>query len=131
MVATFTAATFACILVTRGTEPLVSIVTFVFGISMSGGIVSIAAYLGDHVRPQEFSAAFGAVTACFGFAQMIGPRLGGQMADRAGNFRGVFYLAAGCWATGAVLSLGLQRRSRMPVSPPGRRTPSSARAPLP
>jgi predicted MFS family arabinose efflux permease len=112
MVATFAIAAVACLLVLQGSEPLVTIVAFFFGVAMSGSVVSIAAYLGDHVRPQEFSAAFGAVTAAFGVAQTIGPRLGGWMRDRNGNFTAVFVLAAAAWAIGAMLSLGLKRKNR-------------------
>jgi predicted MFS family arabinose efflux permease len=112
MVSTFAIAAVACVIVLDGTEPLVTVATFFFGVAMSGSVVSIAAYLGDHVRPQEFSAAFGAVTAAFGVAQTIGPRLGGWMRDRNGDFRAVFLLAAGAWGIGALLALGLQRRHR-------------------
>ena len=112
MAASFAGAGTACAVVMIGVEPLVSIVTFVFGMSMAGAVVSIAAYLGDHVRPQEFGAAFGVVTAAFGVAQTIGPRLGGAMADHAGNFRGVFVLAALVWGLGAALALGLPTRRR-------------------
>jgi predicted MFS family arabinose efflux permease len=111
MVATFAIAAVACLLVLQGSEPLVTIVSFFFGVAMSGSVVSIAAYLGDHVRPQEFSAAFGAVTAAFGVAQTIGPRLGGWMRDRNGNFTAVFLLAAAAWAIGALLALGLERKN--------------------
>jgi predicted MFS family arabinose efflux permease len=111
MVATFAIAAVACALVLQGSEPLVTIVSFLFGVAMSGSVVSIAAYLGDHVRPQEFSAAFGAVTAAFGVAQTIGPRLGGWMRDRNGNFTAVFLLAAAAWAIGALLALGLERKN--------------------
>ncbi len=109
MVGAFAAAAVTCLLVLEGHEPMVSIATFVFGISMAGSVVSIAAYIGDHVRPQEFSAAFGAVTAAFGVAQTIGPRLGGWMRDRNGNFTAVFLVAAAAWAIGAVLAMGLKR----------------------
>ena len=105
MVSSFVLAALACCAVLIGSEPLVSISSWLFGIGMSGSVVSIAAHLGDHVRPQDFSAAFGVVTVAFGCAQTIGPRLGGWMADRAGNFHGVFVLAAVAWALGAVLAV--------------------------
>ena len=110
MVGAFSAAAVACLLVLAGTEPIVSIATFFFGVAMAGCVVSIAAYLGDHVRPQEFSAAFGAVTAAFGIAQTVGPRLGGWMRDRNGNFNAVFWVASVAWALGAILALCLKRK---------------------
>lgn len=112
MVGAFGAASIVCLVVLVGSEPTVSIATFLFGVAMAGSVVSIAAYLGDHVRPQEFSAAFGAVTAAFGVAQAIGPRLGGWMRDRNGNFTAVFVVAALAWIIGAALAMGLRRNTR-------------------
>ena len=107
----FALAGVGCLAVLAGTDPLVSIATIGFGFGMAGGVVSIASYLGDHVRPQDFSAAFGVITACFGVAQMIGPRLGGWMADHFGSFNWVFVLAATMWFIGSALA------SRLPVEP--------------
>ena len=107
----FALAGVGCLAVLAGTDPLVSIATIGFGFGMAGGVVSIASYLGDHVRPQDFSAAFGVITACFGVAQMIGPRLGGWMADHFGSFNWVFVLEATMWFIGSALA------SRLPVEP--------------
>ena len=107
----FALAGVGCLAVLAGTDPLVSIAATGFGFGMSGGVVSIASYIGDHVRPQDFSAAFGVITACFGVAQMIGPRLGGWMADHFGSFTWVFVLAAVIWFIGSALA------SRLPVQP--------------
>lgn len=115
MLTCFALAGVGCLAVLAGTDPLVSIATIGFGFGMAGGVVSIASYLGDHVSPQEFSAAFGVITACFGVAQMIGPRLGGWMADHFGSFTWVFVLGAVMWFIGSALA------SRLPVQPkPGR-----------
>jgi predicted MFS family arabinose efflux permease len=113
MIGSFTSACFGCLAVLIGIEPIVSLATLAFGVGMAGAIVSIASYLGDHVRPQEFSAAFGVVTAGFGVAQMIGPRLGGWMIDRAGTFRWVFVVAACVWAVGAIVAATLPRIGRL------------------
>ena len=105
----FALAGVGCLAVLAGTEPLVSIATLGFGFGMSGGVVSIASYVGDHVRPQDFSAAFGVITAFFGLAQMIGPRLGGWMADRFESFTWVFVLAAAMWFIGSAFASRLPR----------------------
>ncbi len=107
MFTSFALAGAGCLAVLSGTEPLVSIATVGFGAGMAGGIVSISSYIGDHVRPQDFSAAFGVITACFGAAQMIGPRLGGWMADHLGSFTWVFVLAAALWFAGSALATQL------------------------
>ena len=112
MMASMAAAGFGCLAVLVGHEPFVSVATFVFGFGMAGSVVSISSYVGDHVRPQDFSAAFGVITACFGTAQAIGPRLGGWMADAAGTFRWVFVLAAAAWFTGAAFAGALPHRQR-------------------
>jgi predicted MFS family arabinose efflux permease len=113
MIVCFAAASLPCIAVIAGREPWVSLGGVLFGISMSGAVVSIAAHIGDHTRPQDFSAAFGVVTLAFSATQMIGPRLGGYMADHNGNFDDVFRLSAVCWLTGACLAARMRRRTRV------------------
>lgn len=107
MVACFTLSGIGCLSVLIGIEPIVSISSLGFGFGMAGSVVSIASYLGDNVRPQEFSAAFGVVTAFFGIAQIIGPRLGGWMADKTSTFTWVFLLAASMWFLGAAFAAKL------------------------
>ena len=114
MIACFAAASLPCIAVLIGHEPWVSLGGVLFGFSMSGAVVSIAAHIGDNTRPQDFSAAFGVVTLCFSATQMVGPRLGGWMADRNGDFNAVFVLAAACWLLGAVMAVGMRRKTRTP-----------------
>jgi predicted MFS family arabinose efflux permease len=113
MVGAFLLAGVASLSVLGAHEPFVSAAAFAFGVAMSGSVVSIAAYLGDYVRPQEFGAAFGAVTTAFGVAQTIGPRLGGAMRDNSGNFDSVFYLAGAAWFVGAFFAALLSRRSKI------------------
>ena len=117
MIVSFAAASLPCFAVIAGAEPWVSLGGVLFGFSMSGAVVSIAAHIGDNTRPQDFSAAFGVVTLCFSVTQMIGPRLGGWMADRNGNFKAVFIVSAVCWLIGAVLATGMQRRSTPTPTP--------------
>lgn len=112
MIVSFAAAAVPCLVVLTGREPFVALSAVLFGTAMSGSVVSIAAYIGDHTRPQDFSAAFGVVTLCFGVAQTIGPRLGGWMADHAGSFDHVFLVAAAAWFFGSVCAIGMPHRSR-------------------
>jgi predicted MFS family arabinose efflux permease len=112
LVASLCASGAGCLSIIAGVEPVVSIGTFAYGFGMSGAVVSIASYIGDHVRPQDFSAAFGVMTACFGAAQAVGPRLGGAMADSAGSFTQVFLLAAAAWFLGAALASRMPRAAR-------------------
>ncbi len=112
MIGSFAAAGVGCVAVLIGGEPVVSLATFAYGFGLSGSIVSVAAYVGDHVRAQDFGAAFGMITAFPGVTQMIGPRLGGWMADRAGTFTAVFLLAALAWFCGAASAAVLPRRSQ-------------------
>ena len=114
MIGCYLAAALPCFTVLTGREPLVSLGALVFGMSMSGAVVSLAAHIGDNTRPQDFSAAFGVVTLCFGVAQTIGPRLGGWMADRNGNFKAVFILAGICWLAGGLFASGMRRGPRSP-----------------
>jgi predicted MFS family arabinose efflux permease len=108
----FVGSGLGCLGVLAGVEPIVSISAFTFGFGMSAGVVSITSYLGEALRPQDFSAAFGAMTACFGVAQTIGPRLGGYMVDHLHNFTAVFTLAGSMWFLGALISLGLPKKER-------------------
>jgi predicted MFS family arabinose efflux permease len=109
MIGCYFFAAFPCFTVLTGREPFVSLGGLLFGMSMSGAVVSLAAHIGDNTRPQDFSAAFGVVTLCFGVAQTVGPRLGGWMADRNGNFKAVFILAGICWLLGAACATGMRR----------------------
>lgn len=109
MIVSFAAAAVPCLVVISGREPFVALSAIMFGTAMSGSVVSIAAHIGDHTRSQDFSAAFGVVTLCFGVAQTVGPRLGGWMADRAGSFDHVFVVAASVWFLGSVFASGLPR----------------------
>jgi predicted MFS family arabinose efflux permease len=111
MIGCYLAAALPCFTVLTGREPFVSLGGLLFGMSMSGAVVSLAAHIGDNTRPQDFSAAFGVVTLCFGVAQTVGPRLGGWMADRNGNFKAVFMLAGFCWLVGGVCASGMRRSS--------------------
>jgi predicted MFS family arabinose efflux permease len=113
MAVTYGLAGASCFVLLLFREPYAAIATFLFGLGMAGGVVCISSYVGRTLSPQHFSAAFGVVTACFGVAQMVGPRLAGWMIDRNGSFDGVFQLAGVVWFVGAGLALLLPSRSQL------------------
>ena len=94
-----------------GREPFVLIGAALFGLAFSGNVASIAAYVSDHSRREEFTAAFGAVTLAFGVGQTIGPQLGGFLGDRTHSFTATFAVSGAVWAIGALLATGLESRS--------------------
>lgn len=100
----------AILLVPVGAEPWAVISALVFGLAMSGAPAVLAAHLADTLDPRRFAAAFGAVTLVFGLAQLVGPQLGGWIADRTGNFSTAFLVAAGAALGAAFASASLPRR---------------------
>lgn len=99
----------AILLVPLGREPLASVSTLVFGLTMSGLPAVIAAHLSDFLTPREFAGAFGRCTLAFGLAQLCGPPLGGFLAETTGGFLVPFLLAAVMAVVGAGLSLDVLR----------------------
>jgi MFS family permease len=110
MVCAYLGMTAAILLVPVGAEPWAVISAIVFGLAMSGAPAVLAAHLADFLDPRRFAAAFGAVTLVFGLVQLVGPQLGGWIADRAGSFSTVFLLAAGAALGAAIASATLPRR---------------------
>jgi MFS family permease len=102
--------TAAVLLVPVGAEPWAVLSAALFGLAMSGAPAVLAAHLADSLDPHRFAAAFGAVTLVFGLAQLLGPQLGGWIADRTGSFSTAFLLAAGAALGAAVAAATLPRR---------------------
>jgi MFS family permease len=100
----------AILLVPIGAEPWAVLSAVVFGLAMSGAPAVLAAHLADSLDPRRFAAAFGAVTLVFGAAQLVGPQLGGWIADRTGSFSVAFLVAAGAALGAAIASSTLPRR---------------------
>jgi predicted MFS family arabinose efflux permease len=98
------------LVILTGREPWVSLAAATFGLMMSGLGSVIAATVADDLDPRAFGAAFGAITLCFGVAQMIGPQLGGWIAERSGSFSAAFELSAAAAFAGAASSFALPRR---------------------
>jgi MFS family permease len=103
--------TAAILLVPVGAEPWAVLSALVFGLAMSGAPAVLAAHLADSLDPRRFAAAFGAVTLVFGLAQLMGPQLGGWIADRTGSFSTAFLVAAGAALGAAFASATLPRRA--------------------
>src|SRR4051812_3668409 len=107
---TYVGMTAAILLVPVGTEPWAVVSAIVFGLTLSGAPAVLAAHLADWLDPWRFAAAFGAVTLVFGLAQLVGPQLGGWIADRTGSFSPAFLVAAAAALGAAFASATLPRR---------------------
>ena len=110
--------TVAILLVPVGGEPWAVLSAIAFGLAMSGAPAVLAAHLADHLEPRRFAAAFGAVTLVFGLAQLVGPQLGGWIADATGSFTPAFLVAAGAAFGAAVASATLPRGRPAPRAEP-------------
>ena len=107
---TYVGMTAAILLVPVGAEPWAVFSAVVFGLALSGAPAVLAAHLADWLDPRRFAAAFGAVTLVFGLAQLVGPQLGGWIADRTGSFSTAFLVAAAAALGAAFASATLPRR---------------------
>ena len=92
-----------------GAEPWVGASALLFGIMMSGLGSVVAAYVRDHTTEGSFAPAFGAITLFFGLAQLVGPELGGFLAEHTGSFRWAFLVSALGGFAGAAASAALPR----------------------
>jgi MFS family permease len=102
--------TAAILLVPVGAEPWAALSALLFGLALSGAPAVLAAHLADFLDPRRFAAAFGAVTLVFGLAQLVGPQLGGWIAERTGSFSTAFLVAAGAALGAALAAATLPRR---------------------
>jgi len=80
----------------------VALVAAVFFGSTLMGITALMVGFGGRISPNP-ARTIGLLTAAFGLGQMIGPVVGGWLAERQGGFDGALLLAAGAVALGAVL----------------------------
>jgi predicted MFS family arabinose efflux permease len=85
-----------------------------FGLCVSGTPTAIGALVADHLQGRAFGAAFGSLTFVFGAAQLLGPQLGGIVADRTGSFVPAFLAASVLSLAGGACAwqLGPGRRTR-------------------
>ncbi|NLO97976.1 MAG: YbfB/YjiJ family MFS transporter [Peptococcaceae bacterium] len=95
----------ASVLFSVGETPLLYISsTFLYGFSVCVPAI-MAVVCGDFLGPELASAGLGFVTLFFGLGQVLGPVVGGFMADAFGSFAPVFIMTAAIALVGAVISL--------------------------
>ncbi|MEM9035794.1 MAG: YbfB/YjiJ family MFS transporter [Actinomycetota bacterium] len=93
-----------------GVEPFVTLAALCFGLVFAGIPAVIAAAVRDDLDPRSFGAAFGALTLAFGFGQVLGPQLGGSIADATGSFDLAFVVSAAAALLGAIGAALMPRR---------------------
>ncbi len=82
----------------------------VYGLLMSGLPSVITATLNDRFGGARLSAAYTAITLAVGAGQLIGPPVGGALADGTGSFTSTFVLAAAAAAAGIVAAAFIRTR---------------------
>ncbi|NEK56866.1 YbfB/YjiJ family MFS transporter [Geodermatophilus sabuli] len=93
-----------------------------YGLLMSGFSTVVIAYLGDVVGPDRLPGAYAAITVAIGVGQMVGPPIGGALADVSGSFESTYLLC------GLVAAVGGIAATRMADDRTLRRTGSSTTA---
>jgi MFS family permease len=88
-----------------GWRPWSLVAAFAFGMAFTGVPTTVTARVSDAVPPDRFGAAYSAATLAFGAGLLIGPQLGGVLADRTGSFRPVFGVVVACGVAGGLLAL--------------------------
>lgn len=114
----FALMTGAALTVPTGVRPWPTVAAFAFGLAFTGIPAGVAARIRDHVEGPSFGAAFGAATLAFGSALMIGPQLGGALADATGSFLAGFVVAAAAAIGGGALLLVDRHRPPTEPAPP-------------
>lgn len=89
------------ILLPLGWKPWAYGIALAFGMAFTGVPTTITARVGDYLHGERFGAAFGIATMAFGFGLVVGPQLGGALADATGSFRPGFLLVAVAGLIGA------------------------------
>jgi MFS family permease len=90
---------------------LLTFSAILFGLTAWSIPAIMAAACGDLLGPELAPAALGFITLFFGIGQAIGPVVAGKIADAAGSFSPVFWLAAVVAFSGAAGSLWLKNRN--------------------
>jgi len=86
-----------------------------FGLGLGSIPTIVAASAADQVGPKLASTAMGFLTAFFSIGQLIGPALGGYLADYTDSYRIVFAASAFIAVVGATGSLLLKKPSQPPL----------------
>jgi predicted MFS family arabinose efflux permease len=82
--------------------PGFTISTILFGLSAWSIPAIMAATCGDVLGPELAPAAFGFTTIFLGIGQVLGPTVGGTLADATGSFFSAYLLAGGVALLGAI-----------------------------
>jgi MFS family permease len=90
---------------------LVFIVYWCYGTQLSVNASTTSDFWGT----KNAGINYGMLFTAWGVAGIIGPRLGGQLFDRFGNYQAAFYIA-GALAVVALVSEFLARRPQVPVT---------------
>ncbi len=84
-----------------------------FGVTSIAVPGIIGAACGDQFGPVMASASLGMITIFLGIGQVLGPILGGRLADAHGNLEYSYLMAAGVFVVGAVLAYFLKETGRL------------------
>ncbi len=97
-----------------GWRPWSLVAAFGFGMAFTGIPTTVTARVSDYVSAERFGAAYSTATLAFGVGLLIGPQLGGVLADRTGSFRPAFAVVVACAVSGAALALHQPRGGPSP-----------------
>ncbi len=104
LVASFVLIVAAGVFLPLGWKPWTYIIATTFGMAFTGVPTTITARVGDYLQGERFGAAFGIATMAFGVGLVVGPQLGGALADATGSFRPAFGVVAGAGVVGAIVA---------------------------
>ena len=98
------------ILVFLGGSPIDSYVgAAIVGFAYIGTPTVIAAAMADYYEPKVIGTTFGFITLCFGIGCIIGPTLGGVLADTTETLNTAILASLGATTLGVVLALFLKK----------------------
>lgn len=112
MTAAFVGWTAMVLVILPGWAPATFPASFVIGLLFAGIPTTITLYVVENTTVDDYGPAFAAATLAFGIAQMLGPQIGGVIADASGSFTPVFVVSAALALTGAVASWRLPGERR-------------------
>lgn len=115
-----------CVAVPFGVEPWLAISAMGAGLCINGTGAVVGAYLGDHLTMPEVTSTMGVLTLAMATAQIVGPPLGGWLADTTGSFTATFLFATAAAGTASLIATrlpadhsvrrgGAERGLRLPV----------------
>jgi predicted MFS family arabinose efflux permease len=100
----------ATLIIATGHPAGALVAAFAFGLSFTGGPVTIGARISDHLDGDAFGAAYGVATIAFGAGLAAGPQVGGLLADLTDSSRSALFTAAGCAAIATAITMSEGRR---------------------